>query len=323
MSARVWLALGLLLGALAAPGVARADDEPTPKDVPLADQLFREGKQMLADGLVDEACLKFEESQRLDPSGGTMMNVARCHRMQKRWATAYADYTDAFSTAKREQREDRMTEAKAQLDELEPLVMHLSFVVPAEVSSLPGFAIARNGVSLSAAAWSTVQPVDPGKIVIEVTATGYHPFRTVVNVEEPGQAVSVPIPMLEKLPEPPRPVVPWTPPISPPIPPAPDGMPATRVAGIVIGSTGVVSVVLGAIAGGVALSKQSDADAICPGTVCPADAVALNEDAHTAATLANVGVFGGLGLTAVGVILVAVNPKSAVRPTASGLALVF
>lgn len=318
MRLRRAIASAVLSAVVGLPIAALADDEP--KDVPLADQLFREGKRMLADGLIDEACLKFEESQRLDPSGGTMMNVARCHRMQKRWATAYADYTDAFSTAKREQRDDRMTEAKAQLDELEPLVMHLSFVVPAEVSSLPGFAIARNGVSLSAASWSTVQPVDPGKIVIEATATGYHPFHTVVDVEQPGQAVTVPIPMLEKLPESPPKLVPWTPPI---VPPPPEGMPATRVAGIVIGSTGVVGVVLGAIAGGVALSRQSEADTICPGTVCPADAVALNEDAHTAATLANVGVFGGLGLTAVGVILVAVNPKSAVRPTASGLALVF
>ena len=80
---------------------------------------------------------------------------------------------------------------------------------------------------------------------------------------------------------------------------------------------------LGAIAGGIALSRQSDADEICPRTSCPADAVALNEDAHSAATLANVGVFGGLGLAAVGVVLIAVNPHSAVRPTAAGLALTF
>lgn len=317
MSARALL-LTACLAFAALPTRARADDEPPPNDVPLADQLFREGKRMLADGLTDEACLKFEESQRLDPSGGTLMNLARCHRLQKKWATAYAEYSDAYGIAKREQREDRMTEAKAQIDEIAPLVMRVALRVPPEVAALPGFTLARNGVMLSAASWGTVQPVDPGLVVVEASAPGYRPFKAEVRMEEAGATVDIPVPPLERLP---TPVVPWRPP--PPVQPPPAGMPATRVAGIVVGSAGAVSVVLGAIAGGVAISKQSDADAICPGTACPADAVALNEDAHTAATLANVGVFGGLGLATVGVVLIVVNPNSAVRPTAAGLALTF
>jgi hypothetical protein len=309
----------VLLAAALLPAVARADDPPR-TDVPLADKLFREGKQLLADGHVDEACPKFQESQRLDPSGGTLMNLARCHRMQSKWATAYAEYSDAYSAAKREQREDRLSEAKTQLDELEPLVMHVTLVVPPEVAALPGFTIARNGVSLSAASWGTVQPVDPGVVLVEASASGYEPYRVEVPVTQPGASIDVPIPMLERSPVVAPAAIPWRAPT--PTPVAPAGMPPTRIAGIVVGSAGVVSVILGAIAGGVALSKQSDADAICPGTICPADAVTLNEDAHSAATLANVGVFGGLGLTAIGVILVAVNP-GAVRPTASGLALRF
>lgn len=310
-----------VLAALLVPAIARADDAPPKTDVPLADKLFREGKQLLADGKVDEACPKFEESQRLDPSGGTLMNLARCHRMQSKWATAYAEYGDAYSAAKREQREDRVTEAKAQLDELEPLVMHLTLVVPTEVAALPGFTVTRNGVSLSAASWGTVQPVDPGVITVEASATGYTPFRTEVVVAQPGASIEVPIPMLARAPVAPPRTIPWSP--GPPAPTPDTSLPPTRIAGIVIGSAGALTLVLGAIAGGVALSKQSDADAICPGTVCPADAVALNEGAHTAATLANVGVFGGLGLSAVGVVLVLVKPNAAVRPTATGLALAF
>lgn len=318
MSAR-GLVLAACLALAAAPDRARADDEPSPKDIPLADQLFREGKRLLADGLTDEACLKFEESQRLDPSGGTLMNLARCHRLQRKWATAYAEYSDAYGIAKREQREDRMTEARSQLDEIAPLVMRVALVVPADVAALPGFTLSRNGVLLSAASWGTVQPVDPGTVVVEASAPGYRPFKSEVVMEEAGASITLTVPALERLP---TPVVPWRPPT--PVPPAAAaGIPATRVAGIVVTGAGGVSVVLGAIAGGVALSKQSDADEICPGTSCSADAVALNEDAHTAATLANVGIFGGLGLAAVGVVLIAVNPNGPVRPTASGLALTF
>jgi hypothetical protein len=302
---------------------ARADEPPKdepPKDTPLAEQLFREGKQLMADGKVDEACPKFAESQRLDPSGGTLMNLARCHRAQKRWATAYAEYSDAYDAAKREQREERVKEAKAQLDELEPLVIHVLVVVPPEVAALPGFALTRNGVPLGPASWGTVQPVDPGAVSLDATATGYKPFHTEVVVDQPGASVNLSVPMLERAP---IPTVPWRAP--PPIAPPPaTGMPATRIAGIVVTSTGALGMILGAVAGGIALDKQSKADAICPETVCPEEAVDLNGDAHIAATFANVGVFGGLAVTGVGVVLMIVNPKSSsVRASASGIAIDF
>ena len=48
-------------------------------DVATAEKLFQEGRRLMANGSIEEACAKFTESQRLDPSSGTLINLAACH----------------------------------------------------------------------------------------------------------------------------------------------------------------------------------------------------------------------------------------------------
>ena len=64
-------------------------------DRTLAAALFREGKALMDKNDFTPACAKLEESERLDPGGGTLLNLALCHEKQGRWNEA----TEAFQKA--------------------------------------------------------------------------------------------------------------------------------------------------------------------------------------------------------------------------------
>jgi hypothetical protein len=54
-----------------------------------AEALFQEGRQLLEEGHVDEACLRLAESYAQEPASGTLLNLARCHQTQGKIATAW------------------------------------------------------------------------------------------------------------------------------------------------------------------------------------------------------------------------------------------
>src|SRR5258706_7717246 len=80
-------------------------------DIASAEALFREGRELLAAGKVAEACLKFGESQRQDPSPGTLLNLAACHAKQGKAASAWAEYLAAKRAALTANRSDLAEEA--------------------------------------------------------------------------------------------------------------------------------------------------------------------------------------------------------------------
>src|SRR5438552_13565446 len=141
---RVWPAAALcafVLGA-AAPREARAQGN-TAKVA--AEALFDEGRRLMAEGKAAEACPKFADSQRIDPSPGTLLNLASCYEKVDRPASAWATYREAASLAASTGRQDLVATAQRHADALSPKLARLSV---SAASPPAGLAVALDGVTV-------------------------------------------------------------------------------------------------------------------------------------------------------------------------------
>src|SRR5262245_24888909 len=87
-------------------------------DTVLAEDLFRQGRELMEGGNLAEACPKLAESYRLDRALGTLINLAYCHEKQGKSATAWAEFRQAAAEA-RALRDDRETFAQKHIAALE------------------------------------------------------------------------------------------------------------------------------------------------------------------------------------------------------------
>ncbi len=171
------LSLALAL-ALAAP-TARAGD---PREQQLAQALFDEARQLMEAKRYADACPKLAESQRLDPGGGTLLNLAVCHEKEGKVASAQAEFNDALSLAIRDGRKERQDLARERLAALDAKVPRVSVVVAPE-ADVEGIEVKLDGLVLRRAAWGVATPVDPGLHHVEATAPGVRAWRVDVPVE--------------------------------------------------------------------------------------------------------------------------------------------
>lgn len=148
----------------------------------LAEMLFFTARGLMEAGRIPEACAKLNESYRLDPAAGTLLNLAVCHEKEGKIASAWGEFRQSIAEARKGNRPDREKLASERVAAIEPDLPFLTITVPDAVRKIPGLVISRNGVPLNAAAWSTELPVDPGQVEIEETAPDYKPRNLTITV---------------------------------------------------------------------------------------------------------------------------------------------
>lgn len=312
----VWLLVwhfGLLSSVLLLThGEARA--QPTPADRVLATDLFQRGRAALLAGAYPEACPLLEESQRLDPAGGTLLNLALCHEQIGRTASAWSEFLEGLSIARREHREDRIKYASEHIAGLEQRLSRLT-VKPTD-ADLPGLTVERDGTPLRRSAWGVATPVDPGEHSVTVRAPGYLAITQTVTVRDHGDLVTLELPALAPAPvaEPsPAPVVepdlaPVPDPVVDPAPvaPAPVAAPPRaplrrKRAAIALLAFGAGAALAATVCGVRALQLRDQAERKCSEGRCSDGAFERNErarrNADASTTLAVVsGLSAGAGL---------------------------
>jgi hypothetical protein len=251
----------------------------------IAEGLFRDGKKLLDDKKFAEACPKFEESARLEPSSGVELALGICYEGLGKTASAWAAYESAISLARRDNRKDREKAATAKAAALEPKLAHVTFHPAEGVANLPGLQLKEDNVVIGAAGWTNA-PVDPGTHTLEVTANGKKPWQTSFTIDGASSSTrTVEIPALEDVPVDTALLVDQpggTRVIIHEQPPPTNGFRIVAIASLTLAGATLVGA---SVLGGVAISNASDAKKKCPASPC-SDAGAVNEN-DTAGTLAD------------------------------------
>lgn len=153
----------------------------------LAQSLFEDGRRLLESGEVAAACAKLAESHRLDPAGGTLLNLALCHEREGKLATAYVELVSAIAQGERDGRADRVSIAREHLAALEREVPRLVVTVP---RAPEGAEITLDGTPLREAAWGSAMAVDPGPHAVRARAPGHRELHVEVTARR-GETRSV------------------------------------------------------------------------------------------------------------------------------------
>ncbi len=275
---------------LASAWPARADREIE------AQQLFDEGKALMAGRRLDEACKKFEASHRIAPSAVTLMNLGACQEADGRLASAWSTFRQALTLASRT--DPVLVEpSRLRVDALQPRLSSLRIVVP-DSSRVSGLEIMRNGVLLDEAQWGSPQYLDGGEYEIVARAPGTVAWSARVAVATELDREELEIPRLTEASAGGASSVhaASSPVIEPPVDRPAGSLTSLRKASLGVAGAGLLAlgggVVLGLKAGG----YQADSDAICPTTTCnDAEGLRLNREARSTGTKATVlFVAGGL-----------------------------
>ncbi|MBX3225950.1 MAG: hypothetical protein KIT84_29760 [Labilithrix sp.] len=282
-------------------------------DPAAAQALFDQAQALMAQERWSDACPKLEESQRLDPGGGTLLHLAACREHEGKTATAWATYQEALAAAKRDGRKDRARIAQARIDALGPRLRKLRIQVPPKDKELPSFRVMRDDTTVGPALWGDPFPVDPGAHTISASADGYKRWSTTVDVPEKGaETIVVDVPELdadpaaEKPPEEPR---------RNRIEDATRGD-AQRTVGFALGGVGVAGLVAGGVFGALAFSRKQTADDNCQPpdfTLCTRAGVDAGEESRRFGDISTVAVIAGAAFAIGGAAIYFTAPEHGPR----------
>jgi hypothetical protein len=329
-SRRAICVLGLAMGALLVPARARGEKS---ADAARAEALFAEGRKLMAAHDFASACVKFADSQRLDPAPGTALNLATCYERAGKLASAWAAFKTAEASAENAGQRGRAAAAKKEATALEAKLSRLTILVPFS-ARVTGLEVRCDQEIVHEGEWGVAVPRDGGAHEIEASAPGKRAWNSHIDLKDSRQTLEVSVPPLEDEPTP-APIASSAP--SPPAgsegpapAPAAGGQAATepperrgrtqRTIALGVGGLGVAGLAFGVVAGIEAMSSYSDARSACGQSVpqCSAGSAAsafgLHDRTITWATASTIGLAAGGAVLAAGAVLFFTAPKGEAGP---------
>lgn len=315
----------LAIAGVFSPRVAHAQG-----DKALAESLFEAGRALLKQKKYAAACAKFEESQRQDPSPGTLINLGECEKGQGKTATAWADYKAAASLALNRGRSQQEQLANERATALEPKLSKVTLQKPAEVPD--GLTVKLDDRSLGVASLGVPIAVDPGEHTVTLEASGYTSATKKFKVGAEADRVTVQLPKLEKAPEQPGSAGPTAGAKAggsvggtggPPGGDHGTGGGSMKTIGYVVGGVGIAAVGVGAVFGILASSQASNAKSdatLCPDKVCTPAGRSEIDSAKGKALVSTIGIGVGAAALVAGTVLVLTSGPSKERPPGSSSA---
>lgn len=257
-----------------------------------AEALFQKAKTLKEQGKVAEACPLFEESYRLDPAPGTLLNMAACSRLAGKTATAWGQFIEAGRAFRRKNDARRAEFAEQQAKEVEPLLAH---VVLKAAKPVAGLVVKRDGAVLTSSSFDTPMPVDPGSHEVVAEAPGF--AKVTLKLEAVARTTTEwVIPELT---------------VAAARDTSGSGSGATqRIAGFVVGGAGLAGLVTGVVFLGLTAARSGELEELCPNQRCAtADAQAALNEAELFANLANGLLIAGGVVAATGLVVVLTAPS--------------
>jgi hypothetical protein len=288
---------GILAASLAVASSAIGEDGAV--DAAAGTVLLKDGKALMERGQIAEGCAKIEAADKLLHTAGMLLSLADCREKNGQLATAYGLFEEAGVLARQKNDEDRDAEAKRRAALLEPRLARVQLDMAAGNRGV-GATVKRDGHEIPEAAWDTPTPIDPGEHLFEVSAPGKVTWRGAARIGAVSGTTRIPVPLLEAQ-------------TSAPAGPEAAFWNGQRIAGVTVGSVGVVGLVVGAVFGARAISKTNDAKPDCSPTdpgFCNDTGVALRGDAKTAGNVSTGAIVAGGVLVAGGIVLLAVPPST-------------
>ena len=314
----------LVLSLLLASGGARAQPTASTSGTP-AQRLFDEGRALDVRGLHDEACSKFVESEALEPAVGTLLNLATCADRRGATATAWQRYREAATLAARNGDAEREASARRSAFEIEKRLSRLVLTPP--TGGVPAAAVIRRDAdAVPRSELATPAPVDPGQHVIAITAPGFKPWSTRVDVGRGPVVVAVALPELQ--PEGASRTSDDS--SAPSISAGATGSPLERErsAGFetafayVVGAVGVAALGVGAYYALRARAVWNDVTARCPDARCPDAATAASlaprqEEASRDGTAATIAIASGVAAIGTGALIYVLSLRASSSSSSS------
>ena len=102
-----------------------------------AEALFQDARKLMAEGKYGEACAKLDASQRLDPGVGTLLNLGDCYDKNGQTASAWAQFIEAATAARKVGDARREQAARGRATALEGKLAKLAISISA-AADVPG-----------------------------------------------------------------------------------------------------------------------------------------------------------------------------------------